>query len=30
MTHWLSQIPYLPTWSAWTTMARTAQEMTTW
>jgi hypothetical protein len=30
MTHWLSRIPYVPAWSGWATIARTAQEATQW
>lgn len=30
MTHWLALIPYLPAWSGWTTIARTAQEVPSW
>ena len=25
MTHWLAQIPYLPTWTGWATMRQLAE-----
>ena len=30
MTHWLAQIPYLPTWSGWATMRQLAEGVDPW
>lgn len=30
MTHWLSRIPCLPTWSGWPTVSHAAKEAFPW
>lgn len=30
MTHWLATIPYLPTWTGWHSIARTARRASEW